>query len=227
MVVNAVGYRLRAAWHHADLAVTWGKLWVKLRTTPPAASPTRTSQLARQIEDTVLWRPADDSPLEGSPEQVRVQQGRAEPGAAGAAMADRYLFVTGKLAAPALRGDAASAPKLPFDYDVAVMKITVAALMTTDWIARRLEVRPDVTRIMIPGSCQGDVDGARGALRRSRPRRAPPTSSACRRSSARPTRARVTARATSASSPRSTTSRTSTASGSSRRRATTATPAPT
>ena len=37
------------------------------------------------------------------------------------------------------------------------MKITVAALMTTDWIARRLEVSPDVTRIMIPGSCQGDV----------------------------------------------------------------------
>ena len=32
--------------------------------------------------------------------------------------------------------------KLPFEYDVAVMKITVAALMTTAWIARRLEVPP-------------------------------------------------------------------------------------
>ena len=44
-------------------------------------------------------------------------------------MADRYLFVTGKLAEPALRETLRRA-ELPFDYDVAVMKITVAALMT-------------------------------------------------------------------------------------------------
>ncbi|MDA0159956.1 DUF6513 domain-containing protein [Solirubrobacter ginsenosidimutans] len=71
-------------------------------------------------------------------------------------MADRYLFVTGKLAAPALR-ETLQRAGLPFDYDVAVMKITVAALMSTEWIAHRLEVTSDVTRIMIPGSCQGDV----------------------------------------------------------------------
>src|SRR5918995_250381 len=70
-------------------------------------------------------------------------------------MADRYLFVTGKLAAPALRETLRRAD-LPFDYDVAVMKITVAALMTPDWIARRLEVPPEVTQILIPGLCQGD-----------------------------------------------------------------------
>ena len=28
MLVNAVGYLCEAAWHHADLSVTWGKLWV-------------------------------------------------------------------------------------------------------------------------------------------------------------------------------------------------------
>jgi len=72
-------------------------------------------------------------------------------------VADRYLFVTGKLAAPALRGTLERA-KLPFEYDVAVMKITVAALMTADWIARRLEVPDGVTRIMIPGMCQGDAE---------------------------------------------------------------------
>jgi dihydropteroate synthase-like protein len=71
-------------------------------------------------------------------------------------VAERYLFVTGKLAAPALRATLERA-KLPFDYDVAVMKITVAALMTVEWIAKRLEVSGDVTRIMIPGLCQGDV----------------------------------------------------------------------
>jgi dihydropteroate synthase-like protein len=72
-------------------------------------------------------------------------------------MADRYLFVTGRLAAPALRETLRRAD-LPFAYDVAVMKITVAALMTPAWIARRLEIPPGVTRIMIPGMCEGDVD---------------------------------------------------------------------
>src|SRR4051794_20664184 len=38
------------------------------------------------------------------------------------------------------------------------MKITVAALMTTDWIAGRLDVPEAVTRIMIPGMYEGDVD---------------------------------------------------------------------
>jgi dihydropteroate synthase-like protein len=65
--------------------------------------------------------------------------------------------VTGKLAAPALRETLRRA-ELPFDYDVAVMKITVAALMTPAWIARRLEVPPNVTRIMIPGLCEGDPE---------------------------------------------------------------------
>ena len=55
-------------------------------------------------------------------------------------MAERYLFVTGKLAAPALRATLERA-KLPFEYDVAVMKITVAALMTPAWIAKRLTSR--------------------------------------------------------------------------------------
>jgi dihydropteroate synthase-like protein len=71
-------------------------------------------------------------------------------------VADRYLFVTGKLAAPALQETLRRAA-LPFEYEVAVMRITVAALMTADWIAKRLEVPDGVTRIMIPGSCQGDV----------------------------------------------------------------------
>src|ERR1041385_3536994 len=50
----------------------------------------------------------------------------------------RVLFVTGKLAEPALRRTLAElAPD--FAYDVAVLKITVAALMTAPWIARFLE----------------------------------------------------------------------------------------
>ena len=66
------------------------------------------------------------------------------------------LFITGKLAEPALRRLLAEAD-LPFTSDVAVMKITVAALMTTEWIARFLEVPPGTDLVMIPGLCEGDV----------------------------------------------------------------------
>ena len=69
----------------------------------------------------------------------------------------RVLFVTGKLAEPALRRVLADlAPAL--DAEVAVLRITVAALMTTPWIARFLEVPPDTDLVLIPGLCEGDVE---------------------------------------------------------------------
>ncbi len=73
----------------------------------------------------------------------------------------RVLFVTGKLAEPALRRVLADmAP--PFAYDVAVLGITVAALMTTPWIARHLEAPSDDTDlVLIPGLCEGDPDVVR------------------------------------------------------------------
>jgi 4a-hydroxytetrahydrobiopterin dehydratase len=67
MAVNAVGYVCEAAYHHADLAVTWGKLWVKLMNHAAGGITDKDFAVARRIEDTVLWRPADDSPLEGTP----------------------------------------------------------------------------------------------------------------------------------------------------------------
>jgi dihydropteroate synthase-like protein len=68
---------------------------------------------------------------------------------------EKILFVTGKLAAPALRGTLGRAA-LPFAYEIATMKITVAALMTVPWIARFLSVPEGVTRVMLPGLCDGD-----------------------------------------------------------------------
>ena len=62
----------------------------------------------------------------------------------------RVLFVTGRLAEPALRRvlDELDAP---FEKHVAVLKITVAALMTTPWIAKFLEVPPDTDLVLLPG----------------------------------------------------------------------------
>jgi len=68
MAVNAVGYLCEAAGHHADLNVTWGKLWVKLATHSAGGITDKDFTLARKIEDTVLWRPTDGFPgLEGTP----------------------------------------------------------------------------------------------------------------------------------------------------------------
>jgi 4a-hydroxytetrahydrobiopterin dehydratase len=67
MLVNAIGYLCEAAWHHADLAVTWGKVWVKLKTHSAGGITDKDFALARKIEDVVLWRPEKGGPLEGTP----------------------------------------------------------------------------------------------------------------------------------------------------------------
>ena len=74
-------------------------------------------------------------------------------------MADT-LFVTGRLAEPALRSVLS---ELGIDHQVIVMNISVAALMTTRWIAKRLSAPPGVDNIVIPGLCEGDVDTLRQA----------------------------------------------------------------
>ena len=67
-------------------------------------------------------------------------------------------FVTGKLADPALRELLTRlAAQVGFTATVQTLNITVAALMTTDWIARRLEVPPGTDRVLIPGLCRGDL----------------------------------------------------------------------
>ena len=67
----------------------------------------------------------------------------------------RVLFVTGQLAEPALRNMLAHMAA-PFACDVAALRITVAALMTTTWIARHLTVGEDTDLVLIPGLCEGD-----------------------------------------------------------------------
>jgi dihydropteroate synthase-like protein len=71
----------------------------------------------------------------------------------------RFLFVTGKLAEPALRRVLADlAPRVEFDYDVLVLNITVAALLTTDWVARHLPPDIAATGLILPGLCRGEVE---------------------------------------------------------------------
>jgi 4a-hydroxytetrahydrobiopterin dehydratase len=67
MLTNAIGYLCEAAWHHADLAITWGKLWVKLKTHSAGGITDKDFALAQKIEEVVLWRPQPGDPLEGTP----------------------------------------------------------------------------------------------------------------------------------------------------------------
>ena len=67
----------------------------------------------------------------------------------------RVLFVTGTLAEAALRRTVA-AMEPPFAWDVAVLRITVAALMTTPWIAKFLTVPAGTDLVLLPGLVEGD-----------------------------------------------------------------------
>lgn len=68
----------------------------------------------------------------------------------------KVVFVTGTLAEPLLRETLATLPAR-LQPEVAVLGITVAALMTTDWVARFLKVPEQAELILLPGHTQGDV----------------------------------------------------------------------
>ncbi|MDB5308883.1 MAG: pterin-4a-carbinolamine dehydratase [Gemmataceae bacterium] len=67
MLVNAIGFVAEAAWHHPDLSVTWGKVWVKLKTHSAGGITDKDFELAKKIEEVVLWRPPAGGPLDGTP----------------------------------------------------------------------------------------------------------------------------------------------------------------
>ena len=67
MLVNAIGYCAEAAYHHPDLAVTWGRVVVKLSTHSAGGITDKDFALARRIEEVVLWRPAAGGALTGTP----------------------------------------------------------------------------------------------------------------------------------------------------------------
>jgi 4a-hydroxytetrahydrobiopterin dehydratase len=69
MAVNAVGYVCEAANHHADLSVTWGKLWVKLKSHDAGGITDKDFELAAKIEEVVLWRPQSGALAPGQPKK--------------------------------------------------------------------------------------------------------------------------------------------------------------
>jgi len=78
-------------------------------------------------------------------------------------MAERVLFLTGKLAEKQLRQVLAEIQP-DFEYRVHVLGITVAALMTADMIQRRVKDCFGADWVMVPGRCRGDLEALSSAM---------------------------------------------------------------
>ena len=71
---------------------------------------------------------------------------------------ERFLFVTGKLAEPSLRQMLPTlAGMVGFDFEIAVLGISVAALMHVKWVSRKLTVSDSIQQVILPGWCGGDL----------------------------------------------------------------------
>jgi dihydropteroate synthase-like protein len=73
-------------------------------------------------------------------------------------MSEHILFLTGKLAEKSLNRVLDQMHPGEFTYQVLNIGISVAGLMTADFILRRLPNHGNSTRIMVPGRCRGDLD---------------------------------------------------------------------
>lgn len=73
-------------------------------------------------------------------------------------MSEHILFLTGKLAEKSLHKVLTAMQPTEFSFEVRQIGISVAGLMTADFVARRLSDVSGASRIMVPGRCRGDLD---------------------------------------------------------------------
>ena len=73
-------------------------------------------------------------------------------------MSEHILFLTGKLAEKSLQRVLESMYPTDFTYEVRQLGVSVAALMTTKLIEKRLGDIGVASRIIIPGRCRGDIE---------------------------------------------------------------------
>lgn len=73
LAIGAIGHLAEAAWHHPEIAASWGWVEVRLNTHDAGGGITdRDFALARKIEEVVAWQPAREGDgLEGTPSSPR------------------------------------------------------------------------------------------------------------------------------------------------------------
>ncbi|MFZ1755074.1 MAG: 4a-hydroxytetrahydrobiopterin dehydratase [Caldilineaceae bacterium] len=65
MVANAIGYLAEAADHHPELILTYPSIEIHLETHSAGGITAKDYELARRIEETILWLPGPDDALDG------------------------------------------------------------------------------------------------------------------------------------------------------------------
>ena len=73
MVINTVGHLAEAAFHHPDLSASYAFVVVKLMNHAAKGVTDKDFELAKKIEEVVMWQPGldPDSALEGTPDDPR------------------------------------------------------------------------------------------------------------------------------------------------------------
>jgi 4a-hydroxytetrahydrobiopterin dehydratase len=72
MVVNTVGHLAEAGFHHPDLTVSYAFVTVKLMNHAAKGVTNKDFELAKKIEEVVMWQPGlDDGDLPGTPDDPR------------------------------------------------------------------------------------------------------------------------------------------------------------
>lgn len=67
MLVNTIGYVSEAAYHHPDLEVGYAQVTVKLQTHKVRGLTRLDLELAKRLEEVLLWKPEEGAALEGFP----------------------------------------------------------------------------------------------------------------------------------------------------------------
>ena len=73
MVINTVGHLAEAGWHHPDLTASYAFVIVKLMNHAAKGVTDKDFELAKKIEDVIMWQPGadEDSALDGTPDDQR------------------------------------------------------------------------------------------------------------------------------------------------------------
>jgi len=73
MVVSTVGHLAESAWHHPDMAISYAFVIVKLVTHSEKGITDKDFELAKKIEEVVMWDAAETSKgvFEGTPDDPR------------------------------------------------------------------------------------------------------------------------------------------------------------
>jgi 4a-hydroxytetrahydrobiopterin dehydratase len=75
MVINVIGHLAEAAWHHPEISASYDHAIIKLMTHSAKGVTDKDFELAKKIEEVVMWQPGLDesSSLDGTPDKEQFQ----------------------------------------------------------------------------------------------------------------------------------------------------------